>query len=75
MASLIEDNAVQWKIRQGGLPEYQRVSTLGILKNNITAPTIKILNPIIPVGAGPSKLLFVDDDIQTPTSPIISEAP
>ena len=29
MASLIEDNAVRWKIRQGGLPEYQRVSTLG----------------------------------------------
>ena len=28
MASLIEDNAVQWKIRQGGLPEYQRVITL-----------------------------------------------
>ena len=28
MASSIEDNAVRWEIRQGGLPEYQRVSTL-----------------------------------------------
>ena len=23
-----EENAVRWEIRQGGLPEYQRVSTL-----------------------------------------------
>lgn len=29
----------------------------------------------MPVGAGPSKLLFVDNDIQRPTSPIISAAP
>ena len=34
MASLIEDNAVRWKIRQGGLPEYQRVSTLERILSN-----------------------------------------
>lgn len=48
---------------------------LGILKNNITAPISKTLKPIIPAGIGPNKLLFVDNDIQLPTSPIISEAP
>lgn len=47
----------------------------GILKNNITAPISKTLKPIIPGGVGPSKLLFVDNDIQLPTSPIISAAP
>lgn len=47
----------------------------GILKNNITAPISKKLKPIIPGGVGPSKLLFVDFDIQTPASPIISAAP
>lgn len=28
VASSIEANAVRWEIRQGGLPEYQHVSTL-----------------------------------------------
>ena len=47
----------------------------GILKNKITAPVSKTLKPIIPVGIGPSKLLFEDNDIHVPTSPIISAAP
>lgn len=50
-------------------------TSLGILKNKITAPISKTLKLIIPDGIGPSKLLFVDNDIQLPTSPIISVAP
>ena len=48
MASSIEDNAVRWKIRQGGLPEYQCASTfdawLTFLSSDEPADIVKLVN-------------------------------
>ncbi len=41
----------------------------------MTAPASSTLRPMIPVGVGPSRLLFVESDIHVPTSPITSQAP